>query len=224
MERTMDLASIDHLLTTTRAVRRRLDLARAVDPAIVLECIRLAMQAPIGAGRSGPEWIFVTDPEKRARVAEIYRAQGEDLLREGVASAEDGRTRRIFESALHLCDVLDRVPVLVIPCARGRFDLSNNGDAASCYASVIPAAWSFLLALRSRGLGAAWTTLHLFREQDVAAVLDIPADVTQVALFPVAYTTVNDFKPAIRSPVGDVTHWNAWGRRPPAVQHAVEGY
>jgi len=210
-----DTAAIDHVLTTTRAVRRRLDLERPVEPEIILECIRIAMQAPIGADREGPRWVIVTDTEKRLRIAEIYRAVGRDLLAEGVEAAEDEHMRRVMSSALYLADVLEHVPVHVIPCVQGRFDTHTHADTASSFGSVVPAAWSFQLALRSRGLGSAWTTLHLYQHETVAELLGIPDDVTQVALLPVAYTKGVDFKPAKRRPVQEMTHWNAWGDHEP---------
>ena len=117
----------------------------------------------------------------------------------------------MYESALALTGFLERVPVMVIPCIERRFDGAANGIAASAYGSIMPAAWSFLLALRSRGLGSTWTTLHLFQEREVAELLGIPDDVTQVAMFPVAYTTGGDFKPAVRAPVEEITYWDEWG-------------
>ena len=112
-----------------------------------------------------------------------------------------------------LTDILHRVPVHVIPCVEGPIDLSSNGAAASAYGSILPAAWSFLLALRSRGLGSVWTTLHLFQEREVAELLGIPENVSQVALFPVAHTIGTDFKPASRPPVENITFWDTWGEQ-----------
>jgi nitroreductase len=125
----------------------------------------------------------------------------------------DAQTKRVYESALHLTDILARVPVHVIPCVQGgRAESPMNGMSAAAYGAIIPAAWSFMLALRSRGLGAAWTTLHLFKEQEAAELLGIPYDqVTQVALLPVAYTVGTDFKPAVRPPVEGITYWDSWG-------------
>jgi nitroreductase len=123
----------------------------------------------------------------------------------------DPQTRKVYESAVHLTDILDRVPVLVIPCIQGRADNAPNIMSASIYGSILPAAWSFMLALRSRGLGSAWTTLHLMKEKEAAELLGIPETVTQVALLPVAYTTGGDFKPAKRPPVEGITYWDEWG-------------
>jgi nitroreductase len=117
----------------------------------------------------------------------------------------------VYESAVALTDILDRVPAMVIPCIEGRADNLPNGIAASIYGSILPAAWSFLLALRSRGLGSVWTTLHLFREQEVAELLGIPEGIMQVALFPVAHTIGTDFKPAQRPPAEEITSFNSWG-------------
>lgn len=206
----MDRAAIDELLSTTRSVRKRLDLERPVEREVLLECLRLAVQAPTGSNEQGWRWMVVTDPTKRARISELYSEAGAAYLEEAAASAQ-GQTRRVYESAFYLTQILDRVPVHVIPCIERRFDGAANGIAASAYGSILPAAWSFLLALRSRGLGSVWTTLHLFKEREVAELLGIPDDVTQVALFPVAYTIGTDFKPASRRPVEELTYWDEWG-------------
>ncbi len=207
-----DLTETDRLLSTTRAVRRRLDLDRPVDPAVVLDCLRLAVQAPTASNSQTWRWVVVTDAGTRAEIARIYGEVGGDYLTQAAETTEDPQTRRVYESAVALTDILARVPVMVIPCMQGRVENSGNGIAASAYGSIMPAAWSFQLALRSRGLGSVWTTLHLFREQEVAALLGIPDDVTQIALIPVAHTIGTDFKPAVRPPVEEITYWDAWGQ------------
>jgi nitroreductase len=155
--------------------------------------------------------MVVTDPDKRKLIAESYRKMGEGYLRQAAEQEKDGQTQRVYESALLLSEILDQVPVHVIPCVTRTFDPSINAVAASVYGSIMPATWSFMLALRSRGLGSAWTTLHLFDAERVAEALGIPADVTQVALLPVAYTIGTDFKPANRPPVEGITYWDTWG-------------
>lgn len=206
-----DVAETDRLLSTTRAVRRRLDLERPVEPEVILECIRLAVQAPTGSNAQTWRWMIVTDAAKRAAIADAYRRMGAAYLAQAAEGADDPQTRRVYDSALALTEILDRVPVHVIPCIQGRVDGADNGLAASHYGSVMPAAWSFLLALRSRGLGSVWTTLHLFSEREVAELLGVPDDVAQVALFPVAYTIGTDFQPAARPPVEGITFWDTWG-------------
>jgi nitroreductase len=207
----VDTTSTDHLLGTTRAVRKRLDLDRPVEPAVVLDCLRLAIQAPTGSNAQGWRWMVITDPAKRAAIAAHYRDAALGYLQGALDAAEPGsQDSRVFASAVHLADVMHRVPVHVIPCLSGRPDADPEG-MAGFYGSILPAAWSFLLALRSRGLGAAWTTLHIRHESEVAALLGIPDDVTQVALFPVAYTVGTDFAPAARRPIEELTYWNTWG-------------
>lgn len=206
-----DLAETDRLLSTTRSVRKRLDLERPVDLAVVLDCIRLAQQAPTGSNGQSWRWMVVTDPDKRAAIARCYTEAGGGYLRAAAGQEMDPQTRRVYESALALTDILDRVPVHVIPCIEGRIDNVPNAFAASMYGSILPAAWSFLLALRSRGLGSVWTSLHLWKEQEVAELLGIPDDITQVALFPVAHTKGTDFKPAARPPAEDITYFDTWG-------------
>jgi nitroreductase len=207
----VNVESVDELLSTTRAVRRRLDLDRPVERDVILECLQLAMQAPTASNDQDWRWMVVTDPEKRSAIAEIYRSVGEEHLSRAAGSESDPQTRRVYESALVLSRILADVPVHVIPCLARRFDGSDLLVAASAWASIIPAGWSFMLALRSRGLGSVWTTLHLARAREVADLLGIPDTVTQAALFPVAYTIGTDFKPAKRPPAETITSWNTWG-------------
>jgi nitroreductase len=207
----VDIASVDELLTTTRAVRKRLDVTRPVAREVILECVRLAMQAPTASNAQDWRWLVITDADKRAAIAEIYRSIGGEYLAHAAARETDPQTRRVYRSADALTETLAQVPVHVIPCLQRRFDESDRLVAASAWASIIPAAWSFLLALRSRGLGSVWTTMHLAKEQQVAELLGIPATVTQAALFPVAYTLGTDFRPASRPPAETVTFWNSWG-------------
>lgn len=207
----MDTSSVDELLTTTRAVRKRLDLTRPVDPDVILECVRLAMQAPTASNAQDWRWLVITDADKRAAIAEIYRSIGAEYLAHAVAHASDPQTRRVYQSALRLTETLARVPVHVIPCLLRRLEGTDLLGAASAWASIIPAGWSFLLALRSRGLGSVWTTMHLAKEREVAELLGIPSTVTQAALFPVAYTIGTDFRPASRPPAETITFWNTWG-------------
>ena len=207
----MDISSIDELLTTTRAVRKRLDLTRPVGRDVILECVQLAMQAPTASNEQDWRWLVVTDADKRAAIAEIYHSIGAEYLAQAAATASDPQTQRVYQSALGLTETLARVPVHVIPCLDTRFDGSNLLAAASAWASIIPAGWSFLLALRSRGLGSVWTTMHLAKEREVGELLGIPATVTQAALFPVAYTIGNEFRPASRPPAETITFWNTWG-------------
>jgi nitroreductase len=207
----MDLDSVDELLTTTRAVRRRLDLSRPVEREVIMECLQIAMQAPTSSNAQDWRWLVITDAAKRAAIADIYRSIGERYLPQLAASEADPQTQRVLSSAIGLTDTLADVPVHVIPCLQRRFDGNDLVVASSAWASIIPAGWSFLLALRSRGLGSVWTTMHLARERDVAELLGIPDTVTQAALFPVAYTIGTDFQPASRPPAETVTYWDGWG-------------
>jgi nitroreductase len=211
----MDTSVCDYLLATTRSVRKRLDFGRPVEPEVVVECLRLAVQAPTASNSQLWRWVVVTDPAKRAALAELYRDGGREYLREKAQSGLEGQTKRVYESALYLADHLHEVPVHVIPCLVGRVDGQSNERMAAFYGSIIPAAWSFMLALRSRGLGSTWTTLHLPREREAAELLAIPADVTQVALLPVAYTIGTEFRPAVRPPVEGITCWNGWEAHDP---------
>ena len=213
----MELATVDHLLTTTRSVRRRLDLARPVEPEVIERCIEIALQAPTGSNSQGWHFVVVTDQVKRGRIAALYRRGFDDLARiydQGPPYPDDDlRTRqfpRVMASARHLKEHVHEVPALVVPCIEGRFETAGVAVQASLYGSILPAVWSFMLALRARGVGAAWTTDHLFYEEEAARILGIPDTVTQVALLPVAYYLGADFRPAKRLPARERTHWNAW--------------
>jgi nitroreductase len=213
-----DTAQTDLLLTTTRAVRKRLDLDRPVDPDVILECLELAHQSPIGGNAEVRRWVVVTEPAVKDRLAELYRVNAMPYLRSRVAApTEDAVQRRVSDSALFLAENLQRAPALVLACLTEPVDLSSNAEAAPTYGSVMPAVWSFQLALRSRGLGSAWTTLHLGEAAAAAELLGIPDGVTQVALLPVGYTKGTDFKPARRIPIRELTYWNRWGETAPPV-------
>ncbi|HXE72590.1 MAG TPA: nitroreductase family protein [Candidatus Nitrosotenuis sp.] len=211
----MDLASVDELLTTTRSVRRRLDLSRPVEREVLLECLELALQAPTASNLQNWRFLVVTEADKKAALGELYRRSFQSYLRSGAPSfpADDPRGRRqmaVTASAVYLAENMGRVPVQVLPCLEGRPGSSIAAQAAF-WGSILPAAWSFMLALRSRGLGSAWTTLHLVYEKEAAEILGIPENVTQAALLPVAYTLGAGFRPAARLPARQVTFWERWG-------------
>ncbi len=211
---------VDELLTTTRNVRKRLDLTRPVERAIVEQCLDLALQAPNGSNQQSWEWVVVDDAAKRARIAELNREALEQFTKlleskpEAMGAYDVGRNQRMGEistSVYHLIEHLHQVPVLVVPVILGRTERLNTFYQASIWGSILPAVWSFMLALRSRGLGSAWTTLHLWREREVADLLDIPYDrYTQAGLFPVAYTVGTEFRPAQRVAARDLIRWNGW--------------
>ncbi|MGH9212944.1 MAG: nitroreductase family protein [Acidimicrobiales bacterium] len=209
----------DELLTTTRAVRKRLDLDRPLDVAMVQEALAVAVQAPSGSNREPWHFVVVADAPKRARLAELYR-QSFDGYRQAryaagnLYASDPGRQsvqRRVMDSAVYLASILDRVPVHVIPCIDGRIDGAPAAQQAGYWGSLLPAVWSFMLAARARGLGTAYTTLHLPFEREAAELLGIPYEqVTQAALIPVAHTVGTDFKPAARQPMEQVVHVDAW--------------
>lgn len=208
----LHLACADELLSTTRAVRKRLDLSRPVPRQVILDCIRLAQQAPTGGNVQTWRWIVVTDPAKRRALAELYRQAAGDYFLQARAKAEakgKGQTARVYDSAQYLADHFHEVPALVIPCLLGR-PPEDGATAAGFFASIYPAVWSFNLALRARGLGTALTTLYLRHEREAAKILRIPDNVTQAALLPVAYTLGDTFKPADRPPPESVTFFDEW--------------
>jgi nitroreductase len=211
--------SADEVLTTTRAVRKRLDFDRPVEREVVEECLDLAIQAPTASNSQTYHWVVVTDPELKAPIAERYRQTFEIYYGNGAGPSpypeDDPRTDRldaVIDSATYLARRLHEVPVWVIPCMEGRMGEGTPSFLqASLWGSIMPAAWSFMLAARERALGTVWTTLHLAHEEQAAEELGIPFEsVTQVGLIPVAYTKGTDFKPARRVGVADRTHWDTW--------------
>ncbi len=225
---TFDLDGIDRLLTTTKSVRKRLDLKRPVPREIVVECVRLGCYAPNASNAQEWHWILVDDPAQRRRVAEVYReilVPRVSQMLDAKLSVGDESGAKISRSILYLADHLHEVPVLVIPCydvaaALRRYNtliadpgphgLSTRMDSGM-FASILPAVWSFQLALRSRGLGSVLTTAHQLNQPAMAEVLGIPNDWFQTALIPVAYTLGDDFTPSPRRPVEEVIVWNRYG-------------
>jgi nitroreductase len=209
--------SPDELLTTTRTVRKRLDLSRPVPMSLIRECLEVALQAPSGSNRQGWQWIVVDDPSLRRAIGDIYREQTEAYL------ASEGSAARLFsddperapvqhrvgDSVAWLAEHMGDAPVLMIPCISGPPDLPA-GNQASLWGSLLPAVWNYKLAARLRGLGTAWTTLHLGREKDVADLLGLPPGVHQGALVPTAFYTGDTFRPAPRVSLDEVLHVNAW--------------
>jgi nitroreductase len=206
-----DLAQTDALLSTTRAVRKRLDFDREVSDDVLLECLQLAVQAPTGSNRQGWRWMVIRDAAKKEALADIYRRAGGEYLAAAAEEAEAGTQQgRVIDSANFLAQKLGEVPVMVIPLIVGRVDDPDTNSAAGLFGSIIPAMWSFQLALRSRGLGSCLTTIHLAKEQEAADLLGIPGHMTQAGLLPVAYTKGTDFKPASRQPVEEITYLDSY--------------
>lgn len=209
----------DELLISTRSVRKRLDLTRPVERGVIEACIRIAIQAPSGSNFQGWHFVIVTDSNLKGELAKLYRKGAEAYFsrmatREGsanVSSAEAAARARLRDSAAYLVEHIHEVPVHVIPCYRGRPEGLPYAAQASLFLSIIPAAWSFALAARARGLGTAFTTFHLAYEEEAARLLGIPyKEFMQVALMPLAYTKGSTFRAAERKDPSSVTHWDRW--------------
>ena len=219
MPYTLDLDP-DQLLTTTRTVRRRLDFERPVPRALVEECFEIAVQAPSGSNARGWHFMLVGDEEKRKAIGDLYRQAFDQYrtmpfsahaLAESAKPEETGTMGAVVSSAEALADNLHRAPWIAIACQSGRVPHVEGPmghlSQASVWGSVLPAFWSFMLAARARGLGTAWTTLHLMFEREIAEILGIPFDeVMQAALSPVAFTVGTDFKAARHRGLDDVLH------------------
>jgi len=221
--KTLNLTN-DELLTTTRAVRKRLDLSRPVEMAVIWECLEIAQQAPTASNAQTWHFVVVTDTEQKEKLSELYRKSMADYQ---IPTAAGSRTdqkdleeyqrvqERVIRSAIYLGKHLQDVPVFLIPCVWGRVDTVQGKNAvlyqASTYGSIFPGVWSFMLAARARGLGTCLTTFHLRYEEEAAEILEIPfKKVTQVALIPIAYTKGTDFKPAPRKPLNNILHFDRW--------------
>jgi nitroreductase len=202
----------DDVLATTRTVRKRLDLTRPVEREVLEDCLLLAQQAPSSSFSQNWHFVVVTDAGKRAALGELWRSvAGPYLQHRSAAAAADPNIARISDAVRHLAEHIHEVPVHLIPCVEGRTDGKPAAAQASRWASIIPAAWSFMLAARTRGLGTAWTTFHLRHERAAAELLGIPYDqVMQAALIPVAYTVGTEFKPAVRNSLDTMAHWDHW--------------
>lgn len=210
MSTPIDVTAADHLLKTTKQVRKRLDLTRPVPRELLLECIDVASHAPMGGNLERNRWLVIDDRSVMEQIAPMYQDVGRAYLAvsgEGV----EGRQARVVDSANYLIDHIGDVPAWVIAMRLDRLRAdASNVEISGYHGSVIPGVWSFQLAARARGLGSAWTTFHLVHEQKVADILGIPASVTQVALLPVAYYTGDDFVPAPRRPASEITYFNRW--------------
>lgn len=209
----------DELLSTTRAVRKRLDLERPVDPALIDECIELAAQAPTGSNAQGWHFVVVTDPDVRSALADMYRSGfamfygDRDAAIAGMPQDDPtylATQHRVVDSAAYLAERLQDVPVLLIPCIEGRVESGPIALHAAVWGSLLPAVWSFCLAARTRGLGTCWTTLHLVHEREAAELLGLPDNVMQGALIPVAHTLGTDFKPGPRRDLDRIVHRDRW--------------
>ena len=214
----LDLTN-DELLTTTRAVRKRLDLDRPVEHDVIEECVRIAMQTPSGANQQAWQWVFVEDRATKEALAKIYRRQFDATYRVmPIATYDDPKVQaqavRRRASATWLADHFEDVPLIMVPCQAGRIDGAGVGVQAGFWGSFLPAVWNFMLALRSRGLGSAWVTMNLGHpdgERDTAEALGIPYErYTQAGMFPVGYTVGTDFKPVPTPDVSTVVHWDRW--------------
>jgi nitroreductase len=206
----------DELLTTTRSVRKRLDLDRPVPMHLIGECLEIALQAPSGSNRQTWHWLVITDKDQRAAIGELYRRAVDSYLKSPGAAGKlysDDPERapvqtRVGESVAYLGEHMKDVPVHVIPCLQ--VAELPAGNQAGIWGSILPAAWSYMLAARARGLGTAWTTLHMAYEKEAAEILGLPADIRQTALIPTAYYTGETFKPAPRVPLDQVLHLDRW--------------
>ena len=212
--------SVDEVLATTRAVRKRLDFDKPVEPEVIKECLEAALQSPTGSNSQSWQWLVVTDSDQRAALAKLYQ-QGWELYSQmegNVQTAYKGvdedrilQQSRVLDSATYLAKNFEKVPVMMIPILPGRFEGLPSMASAAMLGSILPGAWSFMLAARERGLGTAWTTIHLMFEEQAAEVLGIDyQSYTQCALITCGYSKGTDFKPAKRPPLETVLHWDRW--------------
>lgn len=211
----MNIGDIDELLTTTRSVRRRLDLSRPVERSVIERCLEVAVQAPTGGDMARYHFVVVTETAKRRELAKLYRRGLAEIYPQARLDRVKQTKPALVSSVVHLADHFHEVPVHIIPCIEGRDGFAALGPDCgppTLYGSILPATWSLMLALRAHGLGSAWTTAHLKYAKEAAVVLGIPADISQVALLPVAYLVGSMLHPAKRVAAKERTYWDTWGR------------
>jgi nitroreductase len=208
-----DLASIDYILQTTRSVRKRLDLSKPVNVDVVMKCLEIALQAPTGSNAQGWKWLIVTDKDKISKVGNYYKQSYKVYSSSGSPPrrVDPNQQKKVADSASYLADHMEEVPMMIFACVSGR--TTDSRLAAGLYGSVIPAAWSLMLALRARGIGTSWTTLHLSYEKECNEILGIPENITTAAMLPIAYFTGETFSKAKRIPAKEVTFWDTWGNK-----------
>ncbi len=206
----LDLESVDHVLSTVRSVRRRLDFSRSVDPEVIYDCINIATQAPTGIYGESWRFLVVTDTEKKAQIASLYRAVITDFQRE--------RGLEIKGAQQALMDRLHEIPAMIFVCYIGDAPGPEVAEQVGFYGSVLPAAWSLMLALRSRNLGSTWTSLLASRQQEVGEILGIPEGVVQTVMLPVGYMKGAKLRKANRVDAREVTFWNEWYNAQPLQQ------
>ena len=219
MKTDLDVNTCDTLLTTTRSLRKRLDLTRPVPPELIEECLEIALQSPSATNTQKWRFMVIRDAEKRVDIAKLYKQafesywDGADETDYGTTGSESTESQRMIDSAVYLVDHLHEVPVHVLFCIEDQVQDVPLFDQATAYGSILPAAWSFMLAARARGLGCCWTTVHLKHADETAKLLNIPDSINQCVLLPVAYYTGTDFKVARRIPAKELTHWDTWGQQ-----------
>ncbi|HEY0518047.1 MAG TPA: nitroreductase family protein [Ilumatobacteraceae bacterium] len=206
----------DELLSTTRAVRKRLDFTKPVPDDLIRECVAMALQAPSGGNEIAMRFVVVRDRALVAAIGDVYAKCWEIYSSsprfagriERDADELRAQQRRVVDSATYLSQHMGESPALVIGCIAAPRVKAQIVEVASTLGNILPAMWSFMLAARARGLGTAWTTIHLMMEQAVAELVDIPFDtMQQVVLTPLAFTKGTDFKPAIRPGPDTVIDW-----------------
>ena len=211
----VDVAAVDHVLSTTRSVRRRLDFGRPVPAAVLEECIAVATQAPTGLFRESWRFVVVRDPARKADIAALYRSAFDELVETRLAAAREAGYDVPEPKPTYrmLAERLQEFPALVLVCSEGRPEPADPSMQLAFYGSVLPAAWSLMLALRARGIGSTWTTLLAQRERAVATALGIPDDVTLTVMLPIGYLKDAVLRPASRRAPHEVTYWDTWGER-----------
>jgi nitroreductase len=103
------------------------------------------------------------------------------------------------------------MPAFLLPLMPGTVEGRSAVEQAAMWGSIVQAGWSFMLALRERGLGSLWATVSTRRTREIFEILGVPQDAyTLVGTFPIAYTLGTDFRPGPRAPLGDVLSYNGF--------------
>ena len=199
----IDLSQIDEVLSTARSVRRNLDFDRPVERQVLFDCIDVAVQAPTGIAGESWRFVVVDEAAQKSAIAALYT---EVLL---ALFAERDMPMKPTDQAL--IKRLHEIPAMIFVCVDGEPNNDTVAGHVAYYGSILPAAWSLMLSLRARGIGATWTTLLSSRQSEVAEVLHMPAGTIQTVMLPVGYTKGAVLRRAERQAASEVTYWNRWG-------------
>jgi nitroreductase len=225
----MDEIGLFEAIYSARALRRF--KPDPVPDEIITKILDAAIRAPTASNYQNWVFVVVKNPERRRRVAEVYRKVGDAIrpvianLFRGASAARtetDRRRRMLNDSVLYLFENMHVPPVLLVACLKPvppywqgatvpeNFLAGMKAMARFDSSSIYPAVQNIILACRAFGLGTVLTTLHAVLEDEVKSALEIPTEVDTWALLPIGYP-IDKFGPVKRRPVSEVACLDRWG-------------